>query len=232
MGEVFDLLREDFADSRSWPLFVMSAEAAQMNFGEYRRLEKQAKKIGEKISSTAKGLAALVRELRETGMGLPGELMPPYKEGSVISIDGSSPEVRRLKLLRALRSQRSKQIDKDQSGLDIRVVLLQLSDATRDLQPDFMSAAIRSAMSTRQNSRKTSYIRAFAAHLEESHIAITSAVKRAMAITGNVIFNDTNMNISEDDVRKALARQHQQTRSSKVKGPRRQARKSRAPKTR
>ena len=200
-----------------------------MNFREYRRLEKQAKEIGERISNTAKGLAALLHELRETGVGLPDELMPTYEEGSVISLHGSSPEVRHLKLLRALSSQKSKQIDNDRSRLDIRDVLLQLSDATRDLQPDFMNVAIRSAMSTRQNSRKTSYIRAFAAHLEERHIAITSAVKRAMAITGNVIFNDTNMNISEDDVRKALARQHQ-NRSSKVKGPGRLARKSRAPK--
>jgi hypothetical protein len=68
-----------------------------------------------------------------------------------------------------------------------------------------MNPTIRAATSARQNSKKTAYIRAFAALLRVGMIDITSSVKRAMAITGNVVFDDCDMNITEDDVRKALA---------------------------
>ena len=210
MKEAFQLLLNEFDNDYSWPVFADAAIRARMNFKEYRRLERKAKQLGKRISKSAAALAKLVRELQETGVGLPAELMPVIKEGALVAVSGPSEEARHLQLRRlVLANQRVKsqtvKSETDVANPDITSHLWRISKVANEFQPDLMSPAIRSATSTRQNSNKAFYIRAFATLLREGMIDITPLVKRAMAITGNVIFDDPNMNITEDDVRKALA---------------------------
>jgi hypothetical protein len=176
-----------------------------MNFKEYRGLERKAKQLGKSISTTAATLARLVRERQETGVGLPAELMPVITMGDSVGVSGPSVEAKHLQLRRLINTNPWAKSEAGVAIPNITSYLWQVSKIANELQPDLMSPAIRSAISTRQNSKKTSYIRAFAALLREGMIDITPLIKRAMAITGNVVFDDCNMNITEDDVRKALA---------------------------
>jgi hypothetical protein len=59
MGEVFQLLSNEFDNDYSWPIFADAAIAANMNFNEYRRLAQKAKQLGKSISTTAATLARL-----------------------------------------------------------------------------------------------------------------------------------------------------------------------------
>jgi hypothetical protein len=71
---------------------------------------------------------------------------------------------------------------------------------------------IVSAISSRKNNSKAEYLRAFVHLLFEVHhwragpyhIAPTTAVKNAMAIAANVAINQENIDVSPDDVRKAI----------------------------
>ena len=71
---------------------------------------------------------------------------------------------------------------------------------------------IANAIASRKNNSKAEYLRAFVYLTFEEHngragtydIVPTPAVKNAMAIAANVAFNQSNNDISPDDVRKAL----------------------------
>ena len=115
-------------------------------------------------------------------------------------------------VFRAVRVAQDEDKQRTIATLDLARTLYKVADFMENLQPDFKDAAVHSGIQTRQDSKKASYLRAFAANLEKDLIPLSPAVKRAMAITANVVFNDPNLDITEDDVRKALNRKVQPKR--------------------
>ena len=206
MSEAFELLVDDFDDDHSWPAFIDAARSARKDFAEYRRLGKEALRLSREISAAADQLAIRVLDLRETGVRLPSILMPRWgKDGAWESLSGSR-ELRELKIKRMIKSLFDQHNNaNNEVQLDVWKILRQLSNACASYSPDFMDPTIECAIATRQNSKISAFLRAFAAELHGKTIKLTPKVKRAMAITANALMNDPELNITEDHVRKALA---------------------------
>ncbi len=67
------------------------------------------------------------------------------------------------------------------------------------------SGAIGAALAGRQRNRKTEYLRAFGALLRDVHsIELTTNTLHAMATTATVVLNNPDIDVTYDDVRKAL----------------------------
>ncbi len=207
MSEAFELLVDDFDDDHSWPAFIDAARSARKDFAEYRRLGKEALRISREISAAADQLAILVLDLRETGVRLPSILMPRWgKDGNAWESLSGSRELRELKIKRMIKSMFDQHNNaNNEVQLDVWKILRQLSDACASYSPDFMDPTIECAIATRQNSKISAFLRAFAAELHAKTIKLTPKVKRAMAIAANALMNDPELNITEDHVRKALA---------------------------
>jgi hypothetical protein len=66
--------------------------------------------------------------------------------------------------------------------------------------------AVGAALVSRKNSRKFEYLRAFASKLQEEYnIELTPEIRAAMAVTATVVLNDSAIDVTTDDVRKAIA---------------------------
>ena len=66
---------------------------------------------------------------------------------------------------------------------------------------------IGAAIDSRKQNDKTEYLRAFGALLIEEHrFILTTDIKKAMAIAANVVINLPDIDVTYDDVRKALAK--------------------------
>jgi hypothetical protein len=88
----------------------------------------------------------------------------------------------------------------------VSALLETLAGAARAFEPS-APGMIGAAVASRQHSPKTEYLRAFGNLLTDVHgIALTTQVMKAMAIVGNVVINLPDVDVSRDDVRKALAR--------------------------
>jgi hypothetical protein len=206
MEDVFCLLDSDFEDDAEWDAYLSAALDARINFREYRELDKRARSLSKEISEVSLKLASLVRGIRDTGSFLPDVLMPPRINDGPIDTSSLSPEVSRMKLRRwALYHFYGNGKNSKNPEFNLFSLLIDLSKAMDVFEPDFMDSAVHFGMSTRQNSKKTAYIRAFAAHLQNNEIKTTAKIKKSMAFMANVVLNDPNMSITEDDVRKALS---------------------------
>ena len=87
---------------------------------------------------------------------------------------------------------------------DLSELLDTVTNGARNYIPN-QTGWIEAAISKRQHSEKTAYIRAFASLLGDvHHITPTPALMRAMAIVGTVALDLNGEGISYDDVRKAL----------------------------
>lgn len=64
---------------------------------------------------------------------------------------------------------------------------------------------VAAAIEKRQHNVKNEYIRAFAHVLKERNIAVSANVQRALAVTATVVLNDPALDVSYEDVRKALS---------------------------
>jgi hypothetical protein len=205
MGEAYDLLADAITDQKTWRKFINASLDAEKDYDRYRQLGKEAARLSDEISMRAKELARLVRDLRDTGLRLPEILSVETKDGP-IDIWGAA-EKRNLKIRRFMLTLRDRGKSKEAAGqVDIRDLLVKVSQATENFTADFMDPSIHSALSTRQHSRKTTYLRAFGTLLLAQRIPLTPAVKRAMAITANTIMNEPALDFSEDNVRKALSK--------------------------
>jgi hypothetical protein len=81
-----------------------------------------------------------------------------------------------------------------------------VAKAARDFKPS-ESGMIGAAIESRQRSPKTEYLRAFGNLLTDGHgFALTTPVMQAMAIVANVVINLPDVDVTYDDVRKALAK--------------------------
>lgn len=89
---------------------------------------------------------------------------------------------------------------------ELSAVLDTLAKAARAFRPT-ESGMIGAAIESRQHSEKTEYIRAFASLLSDTHrFTLTQTMQKAIAIVANVAINSPDLDVSYDDVRKALAK--------------------------
>lgn len=84
-------------------------------------------------------------------------------------------------------------------------LLRTVAKLARDFEPR-EDGVIGAVVNTRQGSTKTAYIRALAYLLYNARkFALTNRLMRAMAIIANVVINSPDVDVTYDDVRKALA---------------------------
>lgn len=89
---------------------------------------------------------------------------------------------------------------------DFSALLGTVANAARAFKPS-ESGAIGAAIEYRQRSPKTEYLRAFGNLLTDVHkFALTKPILQAIAIVANVVINLPDVDVTRDDVRKALAR--------------------------
>jgi hypothetical protein len=111
------------------------------------------------------------------------------------------------------------EIDPEQQARDTLRYIWHLSPTLPELLGSVASAArsfkpsepgmIGAALVSRQRSNKTEYLRAFANRLVDSGIALTTPVMQAMVSVANVAIDLPEVDVSYDDVRKALAKMSQ-----------------------
>lgn len=207
MSEVYDWLR-DF-DQASWGIFVISARQARFDDKQFRELRRKALQNAGEIEETANRLASLISNLRDAAVILPPVLREASNENSMISL--GSGVVARAKLRRIVFEGRTQLPNPDFK--DAVPWLRSIAKAASTMEVQFACPAINAALEKRQKSKKSGYLRAFAALLEEADIELTSNVMKAMAITANVVFDQPEFEASDDDVRKAIGR----ARSSEVR---------------
>lgn len=89
---------------------------------------------------------------------------------------------------------------------DFSALLKTMADAARAFKPS-ESGMIGAAIESRQKSPKTEYVRAFGNLLAEVHkFELTAPVQKAIAVVANVVINQPDVDVTYDDVRKALVR--------------------------
>ncbi|MBK6744293.1 MAG: hypothetical protein IPG66_15535 [Hydrogenophilales bacterium] len=89
---------------------------------------------------------------------------------------------------------------------DFSALLGTMANAARSFKPS-ESGMIGAAIESRQRSAKTEYLRAFGNLLTDVHgFALTTPIMQAMAIVANVVINLPDVDVTYDDVRKALAK--------------------------
>ena len=89
---------------------------------------------------------------------------------------------------------------------DFSALLKTMADAARAFKPS-EPGMIGAAIESRQKNPKTEYVRAFGNLLTEVHkFELTAPVHKAIAVVANVVINQPDVDVTYDDVRKALVR--------------------------
>ncbi|KUO66921.1 MAG: hypothetical protein APF80_09170 [Alphaproteobacteria bacterium BRH_c36] len=206
MGDAYLALSAELTEDQHWIAFIDAARNARKQFPEYRRIHKKAAQLLSEFSTVAQKLASLLAELQRTNVRLPVELQRHDEDIEVYFSPSESQVVRDLKGLRFLERALIQHTANSGTPLDLGRYLIKVSKIAGQFPVDFACPGVEAAISTRQDSKKTAYLRAFGALLKYSSINLSAPVVRAMAITANVILDDVDLSISEDTVRKALKR--------------------------
>ena len=229
MADVYAILAQGRLDDLRIQAFIQAAFDVREGYEEYRAIRKEAERLVLAIGDGASALAELIEQLWRTGVRLPKELRPPSKFETSILYDGTARS--RLQMMRFVEDVFD-HVDDEQSGaaklIDLRTALLETVKALGEWEIDFGSPQIEAATSSRQNSRKSAMIRAFGAQIQAEGVKLDARIYRAMAITLDVVRGDAEAGISEDDVRKAMARYQQYNQRPHTQRKLVKARKTRA----
>ena len=130
--------------------------------------------------------------------GEDGEPMPPI-EILIVPMDGEKVEIDPAEEARNnLRYAWG-------TAPDFSALLGTMANAARSFKPS-ESGMIGAAIKSRQQSAKTENLRAFGNLLTDVHkFTLTTPIMKAMAIVANVVINLPDVDVTYDDVRKALA---------------------------
>lgn len=203
MQVAYALLTREFSDDAQWRRFVFASWGAENDYSEYRDRLKRAMSLRKEIAEAAINLARLLRQLRKTGVMLPPELMEDGIEPREFSRAPGESEVGLTLWIHAVLRSRDRE-----PKPDLVKFLFTAAQAARTKLQNPFGQPIDAAISTRQASRKTEYLRAFWQALsDDSIITLKTGIKKAMAITATVVINEPNIDVSYDDVRKATAQQ-------------------------
>jgi len=85
-------------------------------------------------------------------------------------------------------------------------LLQTVSKAATDFEPS-ESGMVGAAINSRKRNSKIEYLRAFDSLLiEQHHFVLDKYIINAMVIAANVVINSPNIDVTYDDVRKAVAK--------------------------
>ena len=223
MRDVYATLTKLITDDRQWRGFIHAAWSAKLDYSMYRENLKRAHVLKEKIATTATVLADLLGEYENTDMPVPDEFFVFSQVIGDMSNQASDEflrkvfgrEVFQIPTCRALeRSMKTNRYDKSQQygrqtivfGDEMESLLRSLSRAASKVTLG-ESGVVAAVIESRQTSTKTEYVRGFAKILIYTHqFKLTPMLMNAMAVTANVVINKSDVDVSYDDVRKALAK--------------------------
>lgn len=156
---------------------------------------------------------AMWRSMRRHVLGdLPRQDIP---EAKPVEESGEPPTVEIVRVF--LVPEEKAEIDPEEEALnmlryawgtapDFSALLGTMANAARSFKPS-ESGMIGAAIESRQRSAKTEYLRAFGNLLTDVHgFALTTPIMQAMAFVANVVINLPDVDVTYDDVRKALAK--------------------------
>jgi hypothetical protein len=90
------------------------------------------------------------------------------------------------------------------SAPKVPTLLMTLAASAAQFEPA-QSGMVGAALARREKLHKTAFIRGFAHLLSEEHnLALSTNIKKAIAIVATVILDDPNIDVTYDDVRHAL----------------------------
>jgi hypothetical protein len=217
MREAYAILTREFTDDRQWRNFIYAAWAARVDFAKYRDRLKRAAELASEIAETAETLARLIRQFSANGINGPGEF---YSVPELLrQTDNHEMEGRNLHMWRSMRrvvlgetpgiapEEKARNTLRCALGVapEVSELLETLANAARSFNPS-VTGMIGAAVESRQRSLKSGYLRAFGKALTDHGIALTTPVMKAMATTATVVIDLPNVDVTYDDVRKALAK--------------------------
>ena len=206
VGDMYELLREEFKRHSDWSNFINCARNAQIEYREVRRIKDDANTILHEMHKTISKLNGLIRDLEYLGVRSPEDLRLATSETRMPRRWAGTPRQHYLQLLRFIEQRDYERNNKGEGqSANLRSSLEALEISLKNSEADLGCPVMAAAVKTRQHSEKTAYIRVFAAMLHEKGIRTSAPVIRAMAIAGNILFYDPELSISADDVRKAIA---------------------------
>lgn len=201
--------------------FLYAAWAARLDFSLYREKLKRAAQLRDDIAATADKLAGLLREAMATGRYPPPAF---FSIPELLRQTDCQPDDHNFHMWKVVRGtvvgdSRQEALETDpaeQARNSLRYswgiapplsdLLGTLAHTARDWQPA-EAGFIGAAISSRKQNSKTEYLRAFGNLLITEHgFILTAPIFKAMAVTAMVVMNDPDIDVTEDDVRKALAR--------------------------
>jgi len=218
MAEVFTILTDQFTDDQQWRNFILSAWAAKIDHSKYREKLKRATELTGEISKASQGLAQLLRQFSETGINAPDAF---YSIPELLrTTDNTDMNGHNLEMWRAMRqhvlgdrkaydnTEEEKVRDTQRYiwGLapDFSALLDTVANEARHFKPS-ESGMIGAAVATRQHSAKTEYLRALGHRLTDTYrFTLSPDILKAVAIVANVVIDDAEIDVSYDDVRKAI----------------------------
>jgi hypothetical protein len=218
MCEAYTLLVPELSDMQLSG-FVYAAWAARMDSMPFREALELAKKLRQQIYDAAKTLASLLRQIEQTHIdNLPPEFLSiPYL------LRKTPGERRDIYMWRAMcrvvlgdppheAKSESAEIKQWREYLryawttspSLAGLLDTVANAAKIFEPEIFGLPA-AAIASRKRNPKTEYLRGFAHLLKEVHgIDLTTRVMNAMAITANVAINEPDVDVTYDDVRKAV----------------------------
>jgi hypothetical protein len=221
MREAYAILTREFTDDRQWRNFIYAAWAARADFAKYRDRLKRAAELADEVAQKAETLAKLIRQFSATGINGPSEF---YSIPELLrQTDNHELEGHNLHMWRSMRRHilgdppewDEKLVDEEARNMlryawgtapEVSELLETLASAARAFKPS-APGMIGAAIKSRKRSPKTEYLRAFGNLLTEEHgIALTTPIVKATAITATVVINLPDVDLTSDDVRKALAK--------------------------
>jgi cell division protein FtsB len=247
MQEAYAKLSTVLVDVLQWEHFLYAAWAARMDYAPYKKRLERTKKVSDDIAKTADNLAALLREITDSGMSYPNEFyhirtLLERTDNTENLNDNSMWQVQRPVVLGLHPRKGTAQTDHgssdkppvfsiilqhpgdEQEPIDPReqmrnavshawekappfsALLETVAQAAREYEPQ-PTGKIAAAISSHKGTAHTQYLRAFADLLINTyHFEISAPILNAMAIMATVAFDDPDVDISYDDVRKAIAK--------------------------
>jgi hypothetical protein len=234
MREAYGLLTTQFTKDQNWHKLLWAATTASLDFSRYRIQLSKASALCRKIDDGCKHLASLLTELRTLDVRVPvfdsicmlgDKSFDKFLQRPPNNLCNGVESLLNDLAVEACTTASEIENRKHDTGNE-------LAWTVGDIEYDNpQNTFIMSALKTRQNNRKTDYLRAFACALTlEDHNALTPPVQKAMAVVGTVVINHPDIVVTYDDVRDLLGKGtlKAKRRSKKRKAKGKSRKKSRA----
>lgn len=209
MREVYTLLAKQDDDAAAKRKdakvlrFVACAFGAQADFATKREHRKHALKLLEEIAHLADKLQPKLRELVDLETSAAVNLLKvhevitrafparPAPDGRASPVNEEKPRFA---------------VDEDDIGFNMIDLLEALKICASTLKAEPFLERDRVAIASRKRNAKFDYLRAFCASLAKDGFKPSGPILRAVALTATVLVNEPNVDVSEDDARKAWQR--------------------------